>query len=139
MSGALQTLQRLRRREVDAVKDELASVLAQIADCDARAAHLRAQAEAETLAAMGDPLAASMLGAYTQQVRGRLTTIAQQRTFWVGQEDRVRDALATAFLEEKKIEQLIEAQALAAEAAVAAADAAAMDEMAISRAGRFTA
>ena len=134
MSKALNTLKRLHRTAIEEVGQALAAMIAQGGQIEAEIAAARAQLEAEQAAAAGDALAASMLGPYTQQVRARIAAMQRQRAIILAQEDEARDALAAAYLEEKQIEQLIEAAAALAQDREAAREAQFMDELAISNA-----
>ena len=133
MSGSLKTLQRLHRMSIDTCKQRVADLVSEGQRLQAQAAALEGQAQAEIRAAQGDPLAMSMLGAYVQSVRARIQDLASQRAAIATLEEAARDDLAAAFLEEKKVELLIEAAEAREAAAEAAADAAMMDELAITR------
>jgi flagellar export protein FliJ len=135
MSRALSTLARLHRQAIDRCKEKVAVCVAEGARLEQLAAAARAQAVAETVAAQNDPLAYSMLAAYLQAMRERAAAFDRERHGVALAEDRAREALAAAFLEEKKVSLLIEARAAREAMEERQAETMMLDEIAISRAG----
>jgi hypothetical protein len=135
MSQALATLARLHRQAIDRCKEEVAACVAEAARLSTLAEAVRAQAAAEIKAAEGDPLASAMLGPYLQATKERATAFDRQREGVLVAEDRARDALAAAFLEEKKVSLLMDAQAARDAFLEQQAETMMLDEIAISRAG----
>lgn len=134
MTKSLAVLQRLHRKTIDDIKEKLAELVTQGQQLEILAAEMRGRALAEATAAVGDPLAMSTIGAFVQDMRARAASVDRQRAEVSAEEAEARDALAAAFLEEKKVSLLIEAHEARARAAEAAAEAAMMDELAITRA-----
>lgn len=131
MSRALYTLLRIYRTAIEDASKIVADYVAQRAENARQIEAIQSQLQAEILAAMGDPLAASMLPGFTQQMRARIAALCQRDAILECEEDRARDRLAAAYLEEKKIEHLIEAVAQRDEQEKSARDAQLMDELAI--------
>jgi flagellar export protein FliJ len=136
MSGSLSTLSRLHRQTIDRCKEEVALHVAEGARLEGLARDVRLEMDLETRRAEGDPLAASMLAGYIQMMRARAASLDRERKAVAVLEDRARDALAAAFLEEKKVELLIEAHSAREASADLQAQNAMLDEIAISRARR---
>jgi flagellar export protein FliJ len=134
MSASLKTLQRLHDLAIDACKQRVSDLVGEGRRLEAAAIALEAQAKAEMLAGQNDPLAIPVLGAYLQAVRTQLQDLANQRAAIATLEESAREELAAAFLEEKKVEILIEAAEAREATAQSAAEAAMMDELAITRA-----
>lgn len=134
MTSALRTLKRIHRTAVEDAAKIVADIAAQRAAVQQLIDATQAQMNAETLAAATDPLAAAMLPAFIQKMRARVATLRQNEQALAHAEDRARDALAAAFLEEQKIERLMEAAAEREAMAELVRDAQYMDELAIMRA-----
>jgi flagellar export protein FliJ len=136
MSRALDTLARLQRSQIDAVKAALAEMVAARAALAARDAALVAEHAAEQGVAARDLQGMAAYGAYAPRVAGMRRALAQEDAALGEQEAALRAQLADAYIELKKVEQLLATQAERERLAMNARELAAMDEAAAMRAAR---
>jgi flagellar export protein FliJ len=136
MSKALGVLARLQRTRIDEIRAALADVLRAIDDLDGRVAALASEVLAEQRAAATDVAGLVLYSAIAPRMAARKTALDLQRAPLEGEEQRIRDLLAEAFIEQKKIEHLLDQADARRRRAENARDLAAMDEAAIMRAAR---
>lgn len=136
MSRALETLARLQRSQIDTVKAAVAEIVAARAGLAARDAALVAEHLAEQGVAARDFAGLAAYGRYAPRVADQRRRIAEEDAALAAQEEVQRAALAEAYIELKKIEQLLATQAERERRAENARELAALDEAAASRARR---
>jgi len=135
MSRALQTLARLQRAQIDDAKHVLSGIVAARAALAERDAALVAVMAAEQAAAR-DAAGAAAYGAYAPRVVDERRRLADEEAQQERRETVVRAQLADAYVELKKIELLLAAQAERERIAENARELAAMDEAAATRVAR---
>jgi flagellar export protein FliJ len=138
MSNALNTLVRLQRAQIDEAKSALASVVDARAMLAAREAALIAEMAAEQKEASQDFAGATAYGAWAARVAQERQVLAREDARLALEETVMRERLADAFVELKKIELLMETQAEQERLAANARELAAIDEAGAMRAARRT-
>jgi flagellar export protein FliJ len=136
MSRALETLARLQRAQIDETKIELAGIVAARESIAARQIALEAEVVREQSMAAADPDAHVAYGGYAPRVTQERRAMAESDARLAEDEDRLRDRLSAAYIELKKIEHLIAAQAERERLAENARELASLDEAAAMRAAR---
>ena len=136
MSKALNTLARLQRVQIDEAKAELAEIVSARAAIVARQASLEIEIAQEQSMAMRDADARAAYGGYAPRVAQEKRVMAETDARLAGDEGALRERLAAAYIELKKIEHLMEAQAERERLAENARELASMDEAAAMRAAR---
>lgn len=136
MSKALNTLARLQRGLIDEAKTELAGIMTQRAALADRGAALDAEVAQEQAIAARDAHAWSAYGAYAPRVAEEKRQLAERDATLAREEEALRERLSDAFIELKKIEHLMEAQAERERLAENARELASLDEAAAMRAAR---
>lgn len=137
MSSALHTLARLQRAHIDEAKHALAEIIAARTALADRDAALVAETAAEQLAA-SDAAGAAAYGAYAPRIIEARRRLAEEDARQEQHETAVRAQLSDAYVELKKIEMLLAAQAERERVAENARELAAMDEAAATRTARRT-
>jgi len=130
-----QSLIRIREFEIETLRKRMATVIAARSAVEARLEALNAEAAAETAHARLHADAGWYLVGYRQGWAIRKDKIEAERQTIVMEEQGCRDALAEAFTELKKVEQVAENQATAANKLANQREQAAMDEIALRRTG----
>lgn len=130
---ALSTLARMARLKAEALQRELAELDGQARALDARIAAHDQTVLAEQKEAQGDLLA--MFGAYAQAALMQRTQMLIERETAAHAADMLRNTLADAFVELKKLETLIENEAARERAEEQARERAELDDLAGRRAG----
>jgi flagellar export protein FliJ len=131
MSGALSVLLRLHRDTMERVQIELAEIVNQrVALAAEEAAHRHAIAKEQSIA-QAQNVSQTVYGAFAHRSVQDLRARAVQDDHLRREEDRLRADLAAAHVEVKKLEHLMEQQALRERVAQNAAEMAAFDEAAI--------
>ncbi len=123
------SLVRLASHRVDEIRKRLAGVLERRASAELGLALLHAEAEAEVLHASRDAEAGWYKVGYLEGWRARRDAAAVEIACLESEEAGVREALADAFEELKKYEQLEEAARLEALKTAARLEGMAMDEV----------
>lgn len=136
MSKALNTLARLQRGLIDEAKTELAEIVTKRTAIAQRGAALDAEVAHEQAMAARDTHAWTAYGAYAPRVAEEKRHLANSDAALARDEDALRDRLSEAYIELKKIEHLMEAQAERERLAENARELASMDEAAAMRAAR---
>jgi flagellar export protein FliJ len=136
MSKALNTLARLQRAQIDEAKVELAEVVAAREAITARQASLDVEVAQEQAMASRDSDARAAYGGYAPRVAQEKRAMAETDARLAGEEAALRERLSAAYIELKKIEHLMEAQAERERLAENARELASMDEAAAMRAAR---
>lgn len=136
MSRALETLARLQRGLIDEAKTELAEIVGARAAIAARAAALDIEVAHEQAMAARDATAWTAYGAYAPRVVEEKRHLAETDGALAQEEEALRVRLSDAYIELKKIEHLMEAQAERERLAENARELASMDEAAAMRAAR---
>lgn len=131
--SALSTLARMARLRAEALQRELAVLDEQHRALDARLAAHDRSVLAEQREAAGDPMA--MFGPYAQAAFMQRAQILVERETAAHAADVLRDTLADAFVELKKLETLIDNETARARAAEDARERAELDDLAGRRAG----
>lgn len=132
----LPVLIRLAKQAVDERQKELGQLAERQAALMAEAEAHAAQMEAEIFSAAQYPETAHALTAYLQAARRRQGGFETRAVALSLEDAHLRDELAAAYLELKRLETLMERLEIEAEASAARAEAAALDEAAILAAGR---
>lgn len=132
MSRALSALARLARAEAETVQRELALLDARDAELARRIAELP-QRLAREGALAHDALSHGQFAAYAELERKRARLDAEERARIAAAAAGLRERLAEAFREAKKLETLLEAQALEARRESARREQAAADDRAVMR------
>lgn len=136
MSKALNTLARLQRAQIDEAKIELAEVVTARETIAARQVCLEHEIAQEQAMASRDADARAAYGSYAPRVAQEKRVMIETDTRLAGEEQELRDRLSAAYIELKKIELLMEAQAERERLAENARELASMDEAAAMRAAR---
>lgn len=130
-----QSLIRIREFEIETLRKRMATVIAARSAVEARLDALDAEAAAETAHARQHVDAGWYLVGYREGWKIRKAKIEAERQTILMEEQGCRDALAEAFTELKKVEQVAENQATAATKLTNQREQAAMDEIALRRTG----
>lgn len=132
--SAIDTLVRLARRRAEELQRELAALENQRRAIEARLVeHDRIVASEQALAAQ-DVL--SGFGNFVQAANARKQGLLKERTFAARDAEELRDTLADAFIELKKLETLAENEAIRAAAEADKREQAVLDDLAASTARR---
>ncbi len=134
MSKWRASLVKLAGFEVEELRKRLLAVLDRRADAELRLALLHAEAEGESRRLATDAEAGWYRLAYLEGWRARRDGLKAELLALDGEEAGARDALARAFEELKKYEQIEEDARLQAVRVAAKLDTAALDEMGLRRA-----
>lgn len=127
------SLIKLSTYEVEVLQKRLAEIGDRRRQAEMRLAMLFAQGEAE--AAQADPSTSGDLLRYLDALKGRKQQIQCEIEIIMAEEAGARDALAQAFEEQKKYEQIAEQARLMELKVQAKVEAAAMDELGLRKAG----
>jgi len=127
------SLIKLSTYEVEVLQKRLAEIGDRRRQAEMRLAMLFAQGEAE--AAQADPSTSGDLLRFLDALKGRKQQIQCEIEIIMAEEAGARDALAQAFEEQKKYEQIAEQARLMELKAQAKVEAAAMDELGLRKAG----
>ncbi len=123
------SLVKLADYEVEQLRKRLAAVLERRAEAELKLAMLHAEAEAETRRLATDADAGWYRLGYLEGWRGRRDQVMVELEGLASEEAGARDALAHAFEELKKYEQIAENAQMRARATEAKLETAAMDEL----------
>ena len=134
MSNWRASLVKLAGFEVEELRKRLMGVLDRRAETELRLALLHAEAEGESRRLAADAEAGWYRLAYLEGWRGRRDGLKADLVVLDGEEAGARDALARAFEELKKYEQIEEDARLQARRAAAKLETAALDELGLRRA-----
>ncbi len=134
MSNWRASLVKLAGFEVEELRKRLMAVLDRRAETELRLALLHAEAEGESRRLEEDAEAGWYRLAYLEGWRGRRDGLKADLLALDGEEAGARDALARAFEELKKYEQIEEDARLQARQAAAKLETAALDELGLRRA-----
>ena len=134
MSNWRASLVKLAGFEVEELRKRLMAVLDRRAETELRLALLHAEAEGESRRLEADAEAGWYRLAYLEGWRGRRDGLKADLLALDGEEAGARDALARAFEELKKYEQIEEDARLQARQAAAKLETAALDELGLRRA-----
>jgi flagellar FliJ protein len=134
--GWRESLVRLADYEVEQLQMRLAEVVQRRTGAQMSIVMLHAEAEAEMARASADAEAGWYRVGYLQAWRTRRDLAQAELAAVEAEETGVRDALAQAFEEKKKYEQLAENAAAEARKTAARLDAAVLDELGARRASR---
>jgi flagellar FliJ protein len=129
MSRWAHSLIKLSTYEVEVRQKRLAEIGARRQAAEMRLAMLTAQGEAETAACARDPASLAGLMAYLAALKARKAEVEAEIAAILEEERGARDALAQAFEEQKKYEQVAEQMRLADVREVARLESAALDEL----------
>ncbi|HVI34234.1 flagellar FliJ family protein [Phenylobacterium sp.] len=127
------SLIKLSTYEVEVLQKRLAEIGDRRRQAEMRLAMLFAQGEAE--AAQADPSTSGDLLRFLDALKGRKQQIQCEIEIIMAEEAGARDALAQAFEEQKKYEQIAEQARLMELKVQAKVEAAAMDELGLRKAG----
>jgi flagellar FliJ protein len=130
------SLIKLSTYEVETRQKRLAEIGERRRATEMRLALLAAEGEAETLHAGRDPASIQQLMAYLAALKHRKAGIEAELMAILEEERGARDALAQAFEEQKKYEQVAEQARLLARKEQARIETAAMDELGLRKASR---
>ena len=130
------SLIKLATYEVEARQLRLAQIARRLADANIRLSVLTAEGEAEAKFATQDPEAGWRHAAYAQGLRARKAIIQAEIDAIEMEERGARDALAEAFEEQKKYEQVAESARLAEAKEAGRRETAALDEVGMQSARR---
>ena len=134
MTAWAQSLIRISNYEVETLQKRLAEIAERRAGAELRIAVLDAEAEGERNRARMDAEAGMMLGAYLNGWKSRKAAAEGDLSVLNAEEAGARDALALAFEEQKKYEQVAEGIRLAQVKEAARLETAALDELGLRRA-----
>jgi flagellar protein FliJ len=123
------SLTRLANYEVETLQKRLAEVVERRLDAELRLNLLEAEAEAEAENARHDPEAALFHPTFMKGWRERRARMDEQIQALVHEEEGARDALARAFEELKKYEQVMEMAKVAEAKEASRRETAALDEL----------
>ncbi len=129
------SLIRIREFEIETLRKRLAVIMEAKTKSEMAIAVLDAEAEAETAHARSNAEAGWYLIGFREGWRQRRAKALSDLNGIQMEEQGARDALAEAFTELKKIEQVAQAQAAVASKGVAKREGAALDEIALRRTG----
>jgi flagellar FliJ protein len=127
------SLIRIREFEIEELRKRLGTILEARAAAEGIIAALDAEAAAEIAHARHNAEAGWYLVGFREGIKQRKAKVFADLKTIAMEEQGARDALAEAFTELKKIEQVAEAQATAAAKVVAQRESAALDEIALRR------
>jgi len=130
------SLIRISGYEVETLQKRLGEIATRRAAAEMRVAVLDAEMEVERERAAVDAHAAMAMTAYTHGWKLRRSIAESELSVVAAEEEGARDALAAAFEDLKKFEQVAEATRLSVIAAEARVETAALDELALRRAAR---
>jgi flagellar FliJ protein len=130
-----ESLIKLATYEVETRQKRLAEVVERRVGLEMRLALLAAEGEAELMRADADPAAGMFRTAYTNGLRLRMAEIRTEIVSISQEEQGARDALAQAFEEQKKYEQVAETARTLELKEAARRETAAMDELGLRKAG----
>jgi flagellar protein FliJ len=136
MSRWAHSLIKLATYEVETRQKRLAEIGQRRMAVEMKLAMLHAQGEAETAHAGRDPVSIQQLMAYLDALKGRKAQVNAELMAILEEERGARDALAQAFEEQKKYEQVAEQARLLELKEEGRREAAAMDELGLRRASR---
>jgi flagellar FliJ protein len=128
------SLIKLAAFHVEELQKRLAAIAVRRAEAEQRLDRLIAEGEAELARAQDDPAACLQLGAYLEALKLRKRAIQSQIEAARLEETGARDALAQAFEEQKKYEQVAETARLVAMKEAGRRETAALDELGLRRA-----
>lgn len=130
------SLIKLATYEVEILQKRLAEVRDRQAAAEIRLAMLEAEGRAEMSRADADPMAGLYRTAFLAALRDRMAQARAEVAAIALEEQGARDALAQAFEEQKKYEQVAEAARLAQLKEQARRETAALDELGLRKAAR---
>lgn len=130
------SLIKLATYEVEILQKRLAEVRDRKAAAEIRLAMLEAEGRAEMSRADADPMAGLYRTAFLAALRDRMAQARAEVAAIALEEQGARDALAQAFEEQKKYEQVAEAARLAQLKEQARRETAALDELGLRKAAR---
>ena len=130
------SLIKLATYEVETLQKRLAEVRDRKGAAELRLAMLEAQGQAEMAQADTDPMSGLYRAAFLAALRDRKTGARAEIDAIALEEQGVRDALAQAFEEQKKYEQVAEAARLLEVKEQAKRETAALDELGLRKAAR---
>jgi flagellar FliJ protein len=130
-----ESLIKLATYEVETRQKRLAEVVERRVGLETRLALLAAEGEAESMRADSDPAAGMFRSAYMNGLRMRMAEIRTEIVSISQEEQGARDALAQAFEEQKKYEQVAETARTLELKEAARLETAAMDELGVRKAG----
>jgi flagellar FliJ protein len=137
MSGNwAQSLIKLATYEVETLQKRLAEVRDRREAAEMKLVMLEAEGQAELSRADADPMAGMALTAYLAALRDRKAAQQAVIAAIAVEEQGARDALAAAFEEQKKYEQVAEAARLLEVKEAARREGAALDELGLRKAAR---
>lgn len=131
-----ESLIKLASYEVETLQKRLAEVVDRRMAAQTRLTRLLCEGEAETARAVGDAEAGFSLTAYLDGLRIRKAAIQAQIEEILVEEAGARDALAQAFEEQKKYEQVAETARLLEVKEAGRRETAALDELGLRKTGR---
>ena len=131
-----ESLIKLATYEVEARQQQLAVIARRLADAQLRLTVLIAEGEAEARVAAEDPDGGWRHAAYAQGLRIRKARLQAEIDVIEIEERGARDALAQAFEEQKKYEQVAETARVAAAKEVRRREGAELDEVGVQAARR---
>jgi len=129
-----QSLIKLATYEVETRQKRLAEVVERRVGLETRLALLAAEGEAETMRADQDPAAGMFRASYMTGLRMRMAEIRAEIVAIAQEEQGARDALAQAFEEQKKYEQVAQTARTLEQKEAARRETAAMDELGLRKA-----
>jgi flagellar FliJ protein len=130
------SLIRINEHEVEVLRKRLGEIVARRAACEALLVRLAEEAVAETTRARQDAEAGWYLVGFREGWKLRKERAMAELSAIQHEEQGARDALARAYEELKKVEQVAEAARVAAVKAQDRRDAQALDELALRRAAK---
>jgi flagellar FliJ protein len=131
-----ESLIKIANYDVDMRQQQLAAIMERLVAAETRLRVLVAEGEAEAKRAAQDPEAAWQHAAYATGLRIRKASLQADIDAIRAEEQGARDALAAAFEEQKKYEQVAENARIAAVKEAGRRETAAMDELGMQRAAR---
>lgn len=134
MSTWAKSLIKLSTYEVETRQKRLAEIGERRMAAEMRLAMLVAEGEAETAQAGRDPVSIQQLMAYLEALKGRKERVQAELMAILEEERGARDALAQAFEEQKKYEQVAEQARQLERKEQARIESAAMDELGLRKA-----
>jgi flagellar FliJ protein len=136
MSSWAKSLIKLSTYEVETRQKRLAEISDRRQAAEMRLALLHAEGEAETAQADRDAASIHQLMAYLEALKARTGRVEAEILDILEEERGARDALAQAFEEQKKYEQIAEQQRLAEIKEEGRRETAALDELGLRKAAR---
>jgi flagellar FliJ protein len=131
-----ESLIKLATYEVESRQQQLAQIARRVADAETRLAMLHAEGEAEAKRAAQDAAAGWYHIGYADGLRARKAAVQTEIEALKAEERGARDALAQAFEEQKKYEQVAESMRLAAVKETNRRETAELDEVGMQAARR---